>query len=223
MTVHDVAEALPDIPTLRDRCRSMAMLEAVLNPDGERCYSFSPAWSETEEIASMRNGSGDEFDIVFSPAGAYVRGFDHESVMSPYVEDVPWPGVVDSVPEVFRSCVEEPASTDDGIPRVTACLWREAGSGRWEAGEIDFPEDTPDPDGSGWLFRLLVDPSPEAFREFAEDYYELRVDIDAVRHVYALRPLTRDVVRALNDQAPLTEVTTAAAAIGYAVAPDLVP
>lgn len=32
----------------------------------------------------MRNGSGDEYAIVFSAAGAYIRGFDHEAVMSPY-------------------------------------------------------------------------------------------------------------------------------------------
>ncbi|MFF7190660.1 hypothetical protein ACFZAR_36845 [Streptomyces sp. NPDC008222] len=57
----------------------MAMVEAVLNPDDERYYSFSAKWSETEEIESMRNGSGDEFDVVFSEAGVYVRGFDHES------------------------------------------------------------------------------------------------------------------------------------------------
>ncbi|WP_037853541.1 hypothetical protein [Streptomyces sp. NRRL S-340] len=223
MTVHDVAEALPDIPALRDRCRAMAMLETVLNPDGARCYSFSRAWSEAEEIASMRNGSGDEFDVVFSPAGAYVRGFDHESAMSPYADGAPWPGVVDSVPEVFRSCVEEPAFTDDGMPMVTACMWREAGSERWEAGEIDFPEDDADPDGSGWLFQLLVDPSPEAFQEFAEDYYEIPVDIDAVRHVYALRPLTQDVVTALNDTVSLADLADAAAAIGYAIATGSAP
>lgn len=66
MTADDVAQALPDIPTLRNLCRSMAVLEAVLNPDGERYYTFSPHWSDSEEIASMRNGSGDEFGIVFS-------------------------------------------------------------------------------------------------------------------------------------------------------------
>ncbi|MGW3269815.1 hypothetical protein [Streptomyces sp. NPDC001056] len=223
MTVHDVAEALPDIPTLRDRCRSIAMLETVLNPDGERYYSFSRAWSETEEIASMRNGSGDEFDVIFSPADAYVRGFDHESAMSPYVDDAPWPGVVDSVPEVFRSCVEEPSFTDDGMPRVTACIWREEGSEHWQAGEIDFPEDNADPDGSGWLFHLLVDPSPEAFQKFAEDYYEIPVDIHAVRHVYALRPLTQEVVTALNDKASLAGIADAAAAIGYAITTGSAP
>lgn len=144
MTVHDVAEVLPDIPVLRDLCRSIAMLEAVLNPDGERYYSFSSTWSETEEVASMRNGSGDEFDVVFSPAGTYIRGFDHESAMSPYVDDEPWPGVVDSVPEVFRRYVEEPAFPDGGVPTVTACLWREVGSEHGQAGEFDFPENSTD-------------------------------------------------------------------------------
>lgn len=223
MTVHDVAEALPDIPTLRDRCRSLAMFETVLNPDGERYYSFSRTRSETEEIASMRNGSGDEFDVIFSPAGAYVRGFDHESAMSPYVDDEPWPGVVDSVPEVFRNCVEEPAFTDDGMPVVTACMWREAGSEHWRAGVIYFPEDSDDPDGSGWLFNLLVDASPTAFQKFAEDYYEIPVDIEAVRHAYALRPLTQEVVTALNDKVSLAGIAEAAAAIGYAIATGSAP
>ncbi|MET8955776.1 hypothetical protein [Streptomyces sp. NPDC004533] len=216
MTVHDVARSLPDIPMLRDLCRSMAMVEAVLNPDGERYYSFSAKWSETEEIASMRNGSGDEFDVIFSEAGVYVRGFDHESPMSPHVNGALWPGVADSVPRVFGHHVLEPAFTDGGIPSVTACLWREAGSDRWAAGEIDFPEGYQDPDGADWLFDLLTTPTPEKFKEFAEDYYEIPVNIAAVRRVYDLGPLDRKTVRALNSTVSLSTVAAAAAEIGYA-------
>jgi hypothetical protein len=80
----------------------MAVLEAVLSPEWEsRRHSFDDHWSETESTASMRSGSGDEYSIVFSAAGAYVRGFDHESPMSPYAEDGPWPGVLNEVPEVL--------------------------------------------------------------------------------------------------------------------------
>ncbi|WP_459547551.1 hypothetical protein [Nocardia sp. X0981] len=106
MTVYDVARRLPAIADLRNLCRSLAMLDAILSPDREsRYYSFSTAWAEGEETASMSNGSGDEYSIVFSVAGAYVRGFSHESLMSPYANDCePWPGV------------------EDGVPVVTACL-----------------------------------------------------------------------------------------------------
>lgn len=215
MTVHDVAAALPAPPDLLKLCRSIATAEAVLNPGDYRCYSFDAAWSSTEEVFAMRNGSGDEFDIVFSPAGVYIRGFDHESPMSPYAEDTVWPGVLDDVPDVFRGCVDEPAFTDDAMPQVTFCLWRETGDDRWHAGRIDFPSGSSDPDGSGWMFDLPVDPSPEAFRSFAEDYYERPVDLDAVRHIYEQRPLTPDVVARLNPDASFEVVVKEAEAMGY--------
>ncbi|MFF3610282.1 hypothetical protein [Streptomyces sp. NPDC002580] len=225
MTARDIAGALPGIDSLRDLCRSMAMAEAILNPDGECVYSYSAQWSETEEAASMRNGSGDEYDVVFAPEGAYIRGFDHESPLSPYHhEDVPrpWPGVLDSVPEAFRRHVDEPAFTDEnGCPVVTACLWREADAPAWETGRITFPEGHPDPDGSHWLFEPLLDPTPEAFRAFAEDYYEVSVSIEAVRHIYELHPLGRSHITALNPSAPVESVVAVAGRIGYPLAGDL--
>ncbi|MFD7446664.1 hypothetical protein [Streptomyces sp. NPDC059909] len=218
MTVHDVARHLPDIAVLREHCRSLAILEAVLSPEwAYRCHSFDDHWSETELMASMRNGSGDEYSIVFSPAGAYVRGFAHESPMSPYAEDGPWPGVLDEVPDVFRPYVEEPAFSDeDGMPLVTACMWRETGDDGWKAGTIDFPDEAPeDPDGAEYLFHLLVDRSPEAFQRWAEDYYEVPVDLEPVRHVFSSRPLTEEVVRALNSEIVLADLVKDITEIGY--------
>ncbi|MER5381438.1 hypothetical protein ABT040_14310 [Streptomyces sp. NPDC002688] len=201
------------------------MAEAIVNPEGERYYSYSARWSETEEAATMRNGSGDEYDIVFAPTGAYIRGFDHESPLSPYHhEDVPapWPGVLDSVPEAFRAYVDEPAFTDeDGCPVVTVCLWREADAPSWETGRVTFPEGHQDPDGSTWLFQLLLDPTPEAFQTFAEDYYETSVNIEALRDFFELRPLDRRHIAALNPLADVGTVIAEAATIGYPVATDL--
>ncbi|MEV5931891.1 hypothetical protein AB0L56_03730 [Streptomyces sp. NPDC052079] len=218
MTVHDVARHLPEIAVLREHCRSLAVLEAVLSPEWEsRHHSFDDHWSETESVASMRNGSGDEYSIVFSPAGVYVRGFDHESPMSPYAEDGPWPGVLDEVPEVFRPYVEAPAFSDeDGIPLVTAYTWRETVDARWKVGTIDFPDAaTEDSDGAGYLFRLLVDRTPEAFQRWAEDHYEVPVDLEAVRHVFSSRPLTEEAVRALNSEIVLADLSEDIAEIGY--------
>ncbi|MGW6151820.1 hypothetical protein ACWFRM_01625 [Streptomyces sp. NPDC055144] len=209
---------MPEISLLREHCRSLSVLDAILSPEWEdRHYSFNDRWSETESLASMRNGSGDEFSIVFSPASAYVRGFAHESPMSPYAEDGPWPGVLDEVPDVFRPCVEEPAFCDeDGMPVVTACMWRETDHASWKTGTIDYPDEQPDdPDGAGYLFQLLVDRSPEAFQRWAEDYYELPVALEAVSHVFASRPLSDSVVNALNPEVTVADLAEDLAEIGY--------
>ncbi|MFD3437206.1 hypothetical protein ACFWU3_06850 [Streptomyces sp. NPDC058685] len=223
MTVHDVACRLPAIADLRDLCRSLAMLDAILSPDWDsRYYSFNSAWAAGEEMASMRNGSGDEWSIVFSAAGVYVRGFAHESPMSPYGHDGrPWPGVVDDVPAVFEPFVAEAAFTDeDGVPVVTACLWRGATDDQWHHGTIDFPSDHADPDGTTALFELLVDRSPEAFQRFAEDYYEVSVDLGAVRDVYDLRPLGQELVSSLNREVSLAALAQDISEIGYPQPPE---
>jgi hypothetical protein len=217
MTVHDVARRLPDIPVVRGRSRSLAMLDAILSPEWEyRYYSFNTRWGQDEELASMRNGSGDEYAVVFAPAGAWVRVCDHESPMSPWGLEPPrpWPGVVDSVPAVFQACVEEPAFALEGVPMVTACLWRQTGDDRWHAGAVEAPAGRDDPDGSGRLLELL-DGSPEVYRRFAEDYYERSVDPVAAREVYALRPLTQELVTTLNNELSLADLAGDVAEIGY--------
>ncbi|MES9511354.1 hypothetical protein ABWJ92_33980 [Streptomyces sp. NPDC000609] len=218
VTVYDVARRLPAIADLRALCRSLAMLDAILSPDWEsRYYSFSAGWADGEEMASMRNGSGDEYSTVFSAAGAYVRGFDHESPMSPFENDgEPWPGVIDEVPKLFRAFVEEPTFTDEeGVPVVTACMWRGPTDERWCHGTIDFPERAVDPDGAANLFGLLIDRSPEAFQRFAEDYYEVSIDLGAVCHVHALRPLNQELVSLLNPEISLTDLARDISEIGY--------
>lgn len=57
-SVHDVVGQLPEIAVLREHSRSLAVLEALLSPEWEnRYHSFDNHWSETESMASMRNGS----------------------------------------------------------------------------------------------------------------------------------------------------------------------
>ncbi|MGW8768501.1 hypothetical protein ACWGN5_39175 [Streptomyces sp. NPDC055815] len=225
VTVYDVARALPGIEELRDHSRGLAMLDAVLSPEWEsRYYSFDAHWSETEQLASMKDGEGGEYTIVLSAAGVFARVFDHESPLSPFgplADGQTWPGVLDGVPEAFREYLTEPAFTDeDGVHVTTACLWREATDTAWHTGPVEFPDldGREDPDGSGRFLHLLVDRSAEAYAEFAEDYYEQPVDLDAVRHVLALRPLTPEVVAALNPEVTLADLAEDVAEIGYPTA-----
>lgn len=195
----------------------MAMVEAILAPGSPyRRHGFDAHWSAGRELGWMNSGAGDEYSVIFSPEGVYIRGFDHESPMSPYAGDGSvWPGVVDSVPEVFRSCVDEPSFAAGGIPHVTACLWRESGDDRWRTGEIEYDGGGGDPDGALYLFSFLVDGTPETFADWARSYFDTPVDIDGVRHIYAMRPLTPEVVTALNPDVTLEQLTAEITGIGY--------
>lgn len=203
-TVHETATLLPGPAELRAHLRALAVLDATIGDDPRFCpYTFDSTWGPGEEAALMENGSGDDFSVLFTAAGVLIRGFDHESEMSPYGTDNEqvWPGVIDEVPAALRPLLEEPAFRDEGIdaPRVTACLWQETGDTAWRTGSaITFPAGSEDPDGSSFLFRLLTDRSPEAVQANFEDYYERPVPLDAIRHVLTGRPLTSAIVRALN-------------------------
>ncbi|MBT2489198.1 hypothetical protein J7E96_11825 [Streptomyces sp. ISL-96] len=206
-TVHEIAALLPEPAKLRAHLRALAILDATIGGDSQFCrYAFDTSRGPGEETALMENGSGDDFSVHFTPAGVLIRGFDHESEMSPYGTDDEqvWPGVIDEVPAALSSLLDEPACRDKGVdvPRVTACLWRATGNRAWRTGSaIAFPPGSDDPDGSGFLFRLLADRSAEAVQAQFEDYYERPVPLDAVRHVLAGHPLTPAITAALNPAA----------------------
>ncbi|SCE94131.1 hypothetical protein GA0074695_2316 [Micromonospora viridifaciens] len=223
MTVYDVAARLPTIDVLRQRCKALAVLERVID-GGEPHYVYTPAWG-TDEAALMSNGSGDEWAVVFTADGGFIRVFDHESAMSPYgdPDHELWPGLIDGLPAVLRPQVEEPAFCDEtGQFIATAVLWRLTDDGRWHAGEgITFPPlrgpyDDTGPDGSRML-EILLDDIVDRYMEFASDYYEIEVDRAAVEHIVAQQPLTNTVIQALNPQLSVADLQKDLATIGYPV------
>ena len=213
---HRVVLALPDIATLRQRSQALATLDAIMSPDWEsRYFSFDSRCGPQEEMAAMRNGPGDAYSIVFSYAGVFIRGFDHESVMSPYRSGRVWPGLIDSVPDVFASSLNEPAfSHKDGVLEATVCLWRQHGADRWHTGDLELP-DGDDPDGADWMFETLLDGTGVSYQRFAEDYYETAVSIDAVVAIFALGPLTDELVQHLNPDVSVADLADDLAEIGY--------
>jgi hypothetical protein len=213
MSVDDVVRRLPDLQTVRRVSRALAVLDLVLDEDpGTRYHAFDARWSETEEAALMRDGSGNEYSIVFSGDGAFAYGFDHESPMSPYVNDMQtWPGLLDGVPEVFHSARDDAAFRDGDVPRATVCFWRTTADPEWRCG----PVRNADEDGADYLFELLADGRPEAYLTFAEDYYEVALDLEPIRHIYALMPLTEYVVTSLNPERRLQDLKDDIAEIGY--------
>ena len=107
-------------------------------------------------MASMRNGSGDGYFILFNQYGAIIKGFAHESLMSPWGSESEqvWPGVLDEVPSEFQSFLQEPAFS---ITEATFCIWRRSDDEAWKIGEIDYPEGENDPDGSDQMLSAFLE------------------------------------------------------------------
>lgn len=163
-------------------------------------------------MASMRNGSGDEYFIFFDKHRAAIKDFDHEAIMSPWNSDTAtiWPGMYDRVPNVFASFLSEPAFS---MGEVTFCLWRQYSDIIWRCGIDEFPDGN-DPDGSEWMLRIL-DNDPNTYREFAQDYYETDLPLAAIQQVYDHSPLNDELVVSLNPELTVIDVSADADEIGY--------
>ncbi len=208
MSAAKVGGKLSDVGELQRLCQSLAVLDAVLCPEWEyRYFSFNAHWGPEEKLASMRNGEGDDWLILWSPQGTIVKGFRHGS---PMAQNAPWAGVLEQVPEEFADFLR-----DDGFSfgQTTFCLWRRPFDAGWCVGEIDYP-DHPDPDGAQHLLRFL-DGEPETYRAWAEEYYGVPLDPRVIEQIYRQDPHSPFVIRALNPDTSLTELENELQQIGY--------
>lgn len=236
-------DALPDIQTLKTLCKALATLDAIICPDWEyRYYSYNKNWdaAKGEALFSMRNGSGDEFQFLFSNHGAIINGFAHESKMSNWTKKVIepqglkekigalfgkqktvleqniYPGVIDTIPGVFREFITTEPIKSTG---TTFCIWRETTDNKWNTGNIKFP-DTNDSDGSEDLLYIL-DNKPETYKKWATEYYEEQFEdhklkLELVKHIYDHKPITPAIAKGLNPALDEFEtLKTALEEIGY--------
>lgn len=204
---------LPNVDELKRTCQSLALLDAIVMADWEyRYYSFDANWGDDESLASMRDGSGDAFFILFNSAGAIVKGYAHESAMAQHSVDTGevWPGVLNEVPPEFEAVLNDPAFVAE---ETSFCVWRKRGDLAWQTGKIEFP-DSDYADGSEELLAIL-DGKPETYAAWASEYYERPIPVEAVREIYAHKPLTQQLVSRLNPDRSLEDLESDLDEIGY--------
>ncbi|MFE6867728.1 hypothetical protein ACFVFS_14300 [Kitasatospora sp. NPDC057692] len=216
MTVRDLVALLPEPAALRDRCRAIALLDAVLDTYAPT-HTFKAGWRDGVDLALMDNGSGDQYAIIFDPAGVFLYGFDHESDATPWREEdrAHWPGLLDGLPASLAHYAEAPEFQFDGFFDATVCVWREEGDTEWRCGPVEFTPD--ESDGADWLFGLLIDESPDAYVNFAEDYFERSVDRDAVAAVLRGSLLSRGTIASLSSSPDYEAIAQEAHRLGYSV------
>ncbi|MEU3567821.1 hypothetical protein AB0E96_05200 [Kitasatospora sp. NPDC036755] len=220
MSVHDLIAVLPEPRELRARCRAVALLDTIASVPYDPSLAFVSDWRPGVDLAGMDNGSGDQYHIVFDPAGVFLYGFDHESDATPWRENdrAHWPGLLDGLPAPLAHYAQAPEFQFDGFFDATVCAWYEtgAGGGGWQCGPVEFTDG--DTDGADWMFDVLTGAdSTQAFLEYAEDYYERAFDREAVSAVLKGAPLDRRMVAALSATANFDAIATQARALGWTV------
>jgi hypothetical protein len=123
-----------------------------------------------------------------------------------------WPGVLDGVPPVFAGFLSEPAFS---MGDATFCIWRTAEDSGWRCGRIAYSEGE-DPDGSEDMLWML-DSDPVTYQEFAEEYYERPVSVEAVRQIYDHALLTEELARQLNHELSWDALKKDVLEIGYPI------
>lgn len=185
-------------PPLELICKGLATLDAMMSEDWDsRYYSFNQAWNtkSTQRMASMRNGEGDEWFIVFDKSGVFVKAFWHEH---PH-EDVA--KIYKGLPKALMSQLKEQAFS---MEHVTFGGWH---------------------DGTTWTLRgnaapptnelAILTGDPEKYRAYAKPYFEAELPIDAVAHVLAGKKLDAKLVKRISTERTLAELKADLAEIGY--------
>ncbi len=186
------------------------MVEAIISPEWEdRYYSFNANWSAGEEMASMRNGSGDDWNLLFGPFGAAIKGLAHET---PLAGDKDFASAVHSqLPVTFTSFLNEPAF---GMDWLSYCYWRSPDDLIWHKVAISKFASADTDDGSEEFLALLHEPA-SSYVEFAKWYYEKEVSLESVERIYEHDRLTEELVKSLNPELAFAEAKVFADEIGY--------
>ncbi|RAT93976.1 hypothetical protein [Brevibacillus sp. Leaf182] len=199
---------------LKQRMLVLSALDILMcQEEWLRRYQFDPQWDESTTFASINNGAGDDLYILFTPEGVIVKGFDHESEMSPHAREEyeVWPGIYEQVPLALLHRLDDEALTKE---EVTFCLWRESTDHVWKTGDVHNPQGLDD--GSDFLLGMIYD-SPEDYVEWAEAYYEVKVPLAVVGYTFSNTSITKEMMMELNPEVDLEMAMKELQAIGFTV------
>lgn len=209
-------DLLPTADRLLQACRALAIAEAGLNHNPVTRWHTVTSTEADEWICRVSDGSGNEALLWFGSVGAVIRGFGHESEMSPWAHPADlWPGLDEGFPPELRRA---PTIRVAGVESVTFLIWRSAGDQQWSIGPIELPVAFgADPDGSEFLLRPIS--QPVEGHQFLEEYYERKVPRAAVDKLFQSAPLTIELFEELGAVRSLDDLVAEARVIGYPAAP----
>ncbi len=170
------------IDSLKKKLKSIALADAILCPEWEyRYFSYNSMWAEQEEMASMRDGSGGHWFVLFQTGGRIGYKFiSPDDGLIDYLS-----GIKAKIPEQYKGFIEEPAFYVDqatGIWLFENNNWIKYGLTRARH-LVDLA--------------TVIEWGSEDYQKWAEDYYEQNVDQEALSNIFELR-INQALIEKLN-------------------------
>jgi hypothetical protein len=196
---------LPSISGLRRRCQALATLDLLLSPEWDyRYFSFNSRWSPSQQMGSMRNGSGDEWFCLFHKNGwAALKGLDHESKAWKQGGSDLSAALQRGIPAALTEFSSEPAFRWDA---TTFAFYSLSESDRWVRLN-DLTKFASLDSGDEEHLSLLYS-EPSAYVRYAADYFEVEIEHTLVEHIFAHRPITAPLVKTINASIDLEAIAS---------------
>lgn len=176
------------IEKLRKRMKTLAVADAVLSPEWEyRYFSYNSKWSDTEELASMRDGCGNHWFLWLREDLAGYKCLSLDDGVMRNIESAR-----NTFPVQYKDFLDEPAFTID----EATCIWHLSGS-EWVKHGLSVRQIIDLEEVLAW--------TAEGYHSWATDYYETDIDITGVRGLFE-RPFNDEVARQLNPEVDLPQL-----------------
>lgn len=198
---------LPSIEKCKRIFQSLAILEAIIMPEWEyRYYSFNSKWDTNEMMASMRDGSGEHYFALFNEHGLIIKGFETNTNSGNLIHINQLSEIFKNIPVEFESFLNEPAFV---IDNTTFCVWNLNKKSGWNSSK------TYETNELYLLVCLLF--GAKGYKEWAEEYYEIALDLNLIEYIFKFEPLTPDIIKSLNKDVSIDDIYDDILEIGYPV------
>ena len=181
---------------LKSTLISQAVLDIIMLDKEEewlRTTTYYPNYFENVDMFKIDNGSGDNMFILFSEHGVIIKGFDHESGLSPYANESfkLVDGIYDLVPKELLNLLND-KSIEKEV--ATFCIWKTPEDLVWKKGKIINPKGVDD----GKFLLSYININPEDWKSWAEEYYDEDFDIKSIEKIYLNKNITPEMIEEIN-------------------------
>lgn len=197
LTILKDVSLIPNLDDVYKTCQSLAAIEAILMQEWEyRYFSFNDSWDTNQSMASMRDGSGSHYYMLFDlQLKSCIGKLYVKSLNAMNLSDV-------KELVAFKDFMQEPAFEND---IATIYFYKISDNSTWQS--IPSLNDIP--------FLGFLTNKEKAYIPWAESYYEVEINTLPVIQIFNYQPITTTIINQLNHDCCISTLKDDLNEIGY--------